>query len=114
MTLPSTVPPTIPSSSTVVTTSIPPTSAIVPEFDEPDLDGVLAQYHDAMLRLDMAAMLRVYPSAPSSVKVRMDALRKNYSQMRRALQPSTDCLPARIHIGKSASGSWVIQELFTQ
>ena len=97
-----------------------------------------------MRRLDFAAIQRLYPSAPSQVKVRIDALRKDYSQCdiqfssveiapmsgpteatvrasgiesckRKTRQASVD-LPTRyqFRLVKDATGRWIVSELLTQ
>jgi hypothetical protein len=97
-----------------------------------------------MRRLDLAAIRRIYPSAPNLLKVRIEALRKDYSQCdvqfsnvevaptsgsteavvrasgtesckRKTKQPSVDLSTRyQFKLVKDATGNWVIGELLTQ
>jgi hypothetical protein len=129
--------------TSVATTSIPATTSVNSSIDPDSVERILTAYGEAMLRLDMAAVQRLYPSAPPSMKIRMDALRRDFSQcamrfsnMRivsstaaeavvrvdsveacrpRTAQPPIET-PGRhqFHLVRDQSGGWLIGDLFTQ
>ena len=96
-----------------------------------------------MRRFDMSALRRLYPLAPPITKVRMDALRRDYSQCdtrfsnvqtvssaaaeavvrvdfvevckRKTAQRAIETDGRHeFHLVKGPSGDWIIRELFTR
>lgn len=132
-----------PATSAPPTTSTPVTTSSLPSVDRGTIDRILTAYADAMRRLDLSAVQRVYPTAPGSLRVRIDALRKNFSQcdtkfsnLQVVSSSATDvvirvdsveaCKPKtaqpaiqtpgrhEFHLARGAAGDWVIGDLFTQ
>jgi hypothetical protein len=75
------LPPTLPSATgTAGAPPPPPPPVVVPSFDRRIADQILTKFGDAMLRLDLAAIQRFYPSVSDSVAQTIKALGVAYSQ----------------------------------
>jgi hypothetical protein len=122
--------------------ALPP--EVVPRFDPGVTQRILDEYIDVMRRLDFGALQRIYPSAPSQVRLRIEALRKDYSHCDVRFSnvetapgnPSTEvtvrasgtesCKPKtrqpsfdrttryQFRLVKDASDHWIVSELLTQ
>jgi tetratricopeptide (TPR) repeat protein len=121
-----------------------PPPEVVPRFDPGIAQRILDEYVDVMRRLDFGALQRMYPSAPTQVRLRIEALRKDYSHCdvrfsnveTAPVNPSSEvtvrasgtesCKPKtrqpsfdrttrfQFRLVKDASDRWIVSELLTQ
>ena len=131
-------------SPSIATTSIPATtSTVIPSIERSDIDRILAAYAETFRRLDKDSVQRIYPTAPPSLKVRLDALKRDYSRCdvsfsnvqvvssarneavvradsievcrRKTAQPPITT-PGRheFHLTSNPSGDWIVGDLYTR
>jgi hypothetical protein len=129
-----------PAPSTVATTSSVVTTSILPSIDQNTVQRVLLGYASASRTFNVAAIEQIYPELPANSRLRLDALRKNfsycdykYSNVRIVSATPTEatiradslesCKPKtaqraidtsvtqQLHLRKGASGTWTITEI---